>query len=328
MARLDARTLALIYRNLAMMLGAGVDTVRSFRTAAGHLGRRARRVFDQLADAAARGESLADSFRDQRSCLGQVDVEMIAAAEQAGNVAEVLDQLAAFHQFRAETIRTMTHAFALPALLLHAGAILAPLPLLILGRVDLPGFLLQAAAFLAPFYSVALLVALVRTLSGTRGLARRTLDAVALRVPLLGKALRDLAYWRFFQAVHALYCAGVQIDRAMEIAADAGGNQAAIARLRGGAHAARQGRPASEGFSPRLAREIRAAWEVGEQSGKLDEVTRRLAAITGESALLRFRTLATWLPRIVYFLVALRLAVAVLQGYGALYGQLGDAMGR
>ncbi len=328
MPRLSASTLAVIYRNLAMMLSAGVDTVRSFRTAAEHLDRRARRVFDQLADATARGDSLAVGFRDQRTYLGHVDVEMITAAEQAGSVAEVLDQLAAFHQFRAETIRTMTHAFALPALLLHAGAVLAPLPLLILGRVDMPGYLLQAAAFLAPFYTLALLVVLVRTLSGTRGLARRTLDAVTLHIPLLGKAVRDLAYWRFFRAVNALYSAGVQIDRALEIAADAGGNQAAIARLRGGAQAARQGRPASEGFSPHLPREIRAAWEVGEQSGKLDEVTRRLAATAGESALLRFSTLATWLPRIVYFLVALRLAVAVLQGYGALYSQLGNTMGR
>jgi phosphoglycerate kinase len=45
----------------------------------------------------------------------------------------------------------------------------------------------------------------------------------------------------------------------------------------GGAMAARAGQPVSAGLSPNLPPEIRAAWETGEEAGRLDDTASRLA---------------------------------------------------
>jgi hypothetical protein len=69
----------------------------------------------------------------------------------------------------------------------------------------------------------------------------------------------------------------------------------------------------SEGLSRRLGREFLDVWEVGEETGTLDEAARRLAIAVGQTAEGRFRALAVWVPRILYFLIMLRIAVQVLR---------------
>lgn len=46
-------------------------------------------------------------------------------------------------------------------------------------------------------------------------------------------------------------------------------------------------------------------WRVGEEAGKLDDVTKRLADDNAEAAEFWFNEFARWLPRVIYALVAL-----------------------
>ncbi|MFC1783524.1 hypothetical protein ACFL02_08055 [Planctomycetota bacterium] len=61
---------------------------------------------------------------------------------------------------------------------------------------------------------------------------------------------------------------------------------------------------------------------MGEETGQLDEMTRRLADSTAETSERTLKEFSVWFPRIVYFLVLFKMATMVLQAYGNMYGNL------
>ena len=85
------------------------------------------------------------------------------------------------------------------------------------------------------------------------------------------------------------------------------------------AKSVKEGEMFSEGFSTNLPLDFREAWLVGEETGNLDEVTKRLADSYAANAEFIFTQLATWLPRIVYFIVCIKIALDVVKGYTNLY---------
>ena len=91
--------------------------------------------------------------------------------------------------------------------------------------------------------------------------------------------------------------------------------------VEGGARSASTGNNVSEGFSPgQLPLDFIEAWQVGEESGKLEDVTLRLADNAGEQAELLFTELAKWLPRVVYFFICLWMVVKIFQGFSLIWG--------
>ena len=82
------------------------------------------------------------------------------------------------------------------------------------------------------------------------------------------------------------------------------------------------GEEMSAGFSKLLPSEFIALWEVGEESGELDDSARRLADMHAFNAELRFTAIAQWVPRIIYGIVCMVMIYYILKGFSQIYGNL------
>jgi len=78
----------------------------------------------------------------------------------------------------------------------------------------------------------------------------------------------------------------------------------------------------STGFSRSLPSEFICVWEVGEESGELDESARRLGDMHADNAEMRFTLIAQWTPRIIYGIVACVMIYYIFKGYSQIYADL------
>jgi type II secretory pathway component PulF len=189
-----------------------------------------------------------------------------------------------------------------------------PLPGLFLGGGGAGQYVLAVLAILAGFYVPAGILAAVVLLTPRRGVLRRGLDAFVAAVPVLGRGVFHLGLARFCRAFHMLQKAGVPIVRCAAQSCQVVGNSAVARLLEGGADAARAGRNVSEGFSPRLGELFLQTWQVGEETGNMAEAAARLAGHAEETSQRIFTELARWVPRIIYFILMLMMAAAILSG--------------
>ncbi len=302
------------YHNLAVMLEAGVPAVKALRTAVSAGRSPTARGFAAMAGGVAEGQDLSEAMSADGS-FPPLDVVLVRVGERAGNLPECFRSLSQWYEFQDRLRRTVTSGLALPLLVLHVAALVAPLPALFLEKVGVAGYVRQVVATLAFLYVPAGAVLAVVRWTPRSGPLRRLADGLVLGVPLLGGAVRDLALSRFCRAFAALHRAGVLMAESVDLAAGVVGNVVMAARLGRAAEAAGGGAPAWEGFDRRLPREFRESWRVGEESGALDEVAARLERTAGESARRRLETLSTWLPRILYLGVCLLLAVRIVSAY-------------
>jgi len=301
-----------VYHNLATMLGAGVPLLRSLETSVSGLDGRLARAMRAVAERTSQGEPLAAAMARYPKAFGRLDVLSVEAAELTGKLAETFANLARWYEFRRRMRRKIVTGLVLPILLLHMAAAIAPLPRLLLGQIEPRGYLAAVLQGVSLFYVPAAAWLLIKRTPQT-GPLRTLLDLVTLRVPVLGKAVYYLALARYTRTFHAMLTAGVPIDKCAEVATEVTGNAGVRRLVRGALDAIRDGRDASEGFSHRLEGQFLGMWQVGEQGGKLDEATERLAANMSTLAEEWFGHFATWFPRLIYALVSAFIAWQILK---------------
>ena len=72
----------------------------------------------------------------------------------------------------------------------------------------------------------------------------------------------------------------------------------------------------ADGFSDRLPTELLDLWQIGEETGELDSVTKRLADMYADKAELLLTEFTKWLPRLAYFFVCIIMVIQIFKGYG------------
>jgi type IV pilus assembly protein PilC len=176
-------------------------------------------------------------------------------------------------------------------------------------------FLLNVVGILLLFWIPAVIVVLVVRMTPKTGLLRRVLDHIVLRIPVLGTAMYKLALCRFLWVFHAMCKAGVPVADCIGMAVPAAGNAVVGDMFRPAAERVRAGEPLGGGLSSKLPIELVEMWKVGEETGTLDEVTKRLAQQNTEAAEFWLAEFARWFPRFVYFLFGLLMAYYVFVNF-------------
>ncbi len=307
-----AANIGLAYHNLSMMLAAGMPLVRSLNTVGGGLDRPLRDAFAKLADAVSRGIALSETMSESPHIFDPLDVMTIGAAETSGSLPEMLALLAKWHEFSKKITRKLLSGLALPVLVFHIAAFVGPLPGFFLGGRQFEPYLRSVIGILSIFYVPAVIIFVILRLTPKTGPLRATLDHFSVKIPVLGRAIYRLGISRYCWAFHMLSKAGVPVTATAEKAAAVAGNAVVAERVKAGADTAKSGRPVSEGLSPKLPADFLNIWQVAEETGRLDEVTLRLANNYGQSAEFWFAEFAAWLPRVVYFLVCLIIIALIL----------------
>ena len=310
-----ANTLALVYHNLSIMLDAGVPLLRSLNTVASGSNPRLRAAFLRLADTVSKGNPLAETMAQSPKTFHPLDVMLVQAAEESGNLPQALDLLSKWHEFSQRITRKMLSAMTLPLVLIHITAFVAPLPRLAFGGWQIMPYLITVATILLMFDLPAAVIFVIVRMTPKTGLARRLLDRLTLRIPILGRAVYKLALSRYCWAFHMLCGAGLPITDCADKAASATTNAVVTDLFKPAAASAKAGNPVSDGFSAKLPPDFVDIWRIGEDTGQLDDVTKRLADNNGQDAEFWLDEFARWFPRLVYALVCLVMIYYIFRNF-------------
>ena len=238
----SARSLAVFTRQFAVMIDAGLPLVQCL----GVLGeqeenRRFAATIRAVQTDVEDGSTLADALRAHPRSFDRLYTSMVAAGEAGGVLDTILERLSS-HIEKQVTLRGQVRsAMMYPLAVLSIAAMVVGVLLWKvipafaalfegLGAVlPLPTRLVVAAsdsfAGAVPLLGLGLLgtTLLFRRYYST-GRGRRTVDGIALRVPLLGGIVRRNAVARFCRTLSALLGAGVPILESLDITAGTAGN--------------------------------------------------------------------------------------------------------
>jgi type II secretory pathway component PulF len=311
-----------LYSNLSTLLAAGVPVLRSLQTARSAMPRRITKILTDLHARITRGETLAEAVAAWPRTFPVFDRTLIRVGEESGRLPEVLAELADWLTLARRLRGRFLSAMVLPFIVLHFGALVAPVPSLALGGMTVPEYIHTVLATLSIFYTPALAILLIVRLTPPSGLIRQALDDLVLWIPILGQAVFHYSLARFCKSFAILYSAGVPIVRSIDQSLDTVPNSRVRQRLAGSRQAVQSGQSPSEGFSRRLPAEFLALWHVGEETGDLDRSSAKLAQIETERAETWFTALSQWLPRFIYGIICLYMAYQILKNASMIFGSV------
>ena len=328
-ARVRRREITSFTRELGALLGATIPIPQALDGLGQEEENPAlKEVVLNLADSVRKGASLSAAMEEHPRLFSKLYVSMVRVGEEAGVLQKVMADLAEFLEHEDEVRSEVVSAVSYPAFVLGFGVFtvvilltvvlprlfnmlqemlqILPLPTLILLKVS--GVLHHHWPWMA--VGAAGLIAGLRWYLRTPGGAELW-DRLKLKLPVLGSVLRAAALSRFARTLGTLVNSGVSLLPALKIVENTIGN-VVLAKLisqvaeetRGGDSLATPLR--KFGVFPKTVIQM---IDVGEETGKLDEMLLKVADIEERHMRARTKTLISLLAP------ALILVVGALVGF-------------
>jgi type II secretory pathway component PulF len=286
-------------RELSALVGAGIAIPQALDSlGAEEENLTFRDVILAIADSVQKGAALSAALDDHPKLFGKLYASMVRVGEEAGQLPAVMADLANLLEHEDEVRGEVLAAVAYPVFVLGFGVItvavlltvvlprlftmleemlpVLPLPTLILLRVSRTLHKDWIVILLGTAAAVAGIIWYVRSPKGAQAW-----DRLKLRLPVAGSVFRAAALGRFARTLGTLVRAGVSLLPALKIVENTIGNRvlgeqiALVAEeTRGGDSLARPLRKL--GIFPRTVVQM---IEVGEETGKLDEMLLKVAEI-------------------------------------------------
>ncbi len=289
-------------RELSVMLSAGQDIDHALRFLVESAeDKRVRKLVDTLRNQVRGGKSLAAALSDHPKIFPRIYISLVRAGEAGGNLADSLANLAGLMERESKLTATIQSAMIYPALL----AVLAVSTVVMLLTYVLPQFqpifdqagaklpaatraLIGMGNFVRDDGVVMLTLILVGIFAAVRGLknpqVRIAFERFVLRLPIAGPLVRRSQAARFTRTLGTLLANGVTMVSAMSISRAVLENLVAANTVERAATEVKAGRrlgaalAAGKFFPPQTIHLI----EVGEETGRLSEMTLRAADIHDE----------------------------------------------
>ncbi|HEX8957715.1 MAG TPA: type II secretion system F family protein [Burkholderiaceae bacterium] len=306
-----------LFAQLATLENAGLSAQQAFATL--RIPGRLQHRVSTMQRLLARGVPLARAGR-QSTLFSDLEASLVEAATQAGSPAPVYARLAEFYTERAAQVRAMKSRMMMPGFALIVGLFVGPLPQLVAGDISTGVFLWHAVR---PLLAIALLAylgkLLYRAQEGGDSELRRAIDAVLMRLPIVGPLTIRRNVRDFFASLGLLVEAGMPILDAlpratatMKLVPIRSQFEAIAPGIKAGATLTRM----LDSIALLARGNALALVRTGEASGSLPEMLFRVADLETAAINHLYRQLADWLPRIVYGLVAAWIAYGILSGHG------------
>lgn len=284
-------------RQLASMIRSGVPILRALNTIQEQTeNKRLQLIIGDLEASIRDGAMLSEGMRKYPKLFPELFVNMVESGETGGVLDTILFRLADAREIEDDNRRKVQAAMAYPILVTVVGAVtifvllsffMPHVMALFDGRADLPvptRILLSVSGFLSQYWYWVLFgllfvfVFFQRLAAMDKG--RTLVDSWKLKVPILGKFLRDVDLARFARTFALLIDSGVSIERVLSLSAKSIHN----AVLRNDIDVVRertlqQGMRLSESmkdssFFPAFVGNMLA---VGEETGRIDESLNEVA---------------------------------------------------
>lgn len=273
-----------------------------------------KEVVRKLADSVRKGASLSTAMEEHPKLFSKLYVSMVRVGEEAGALQKVMADLAQLLEHEDEVRGEVQAAVAYPAFVLGFGLVTVVILLTVvmpklfsmlqdmIHDLPLPTLILLKISGTFHHYWLLILVAIASVVSGIWWYIRTPRgaehwDGLKLRLPVMGGIFRSAALSRFGRTLGTLVKSGVSLLPALKIVENTIGNlilAKAIAQVaeetRGGDSLATPLRRL--GIFPKTVVQM---INVGEETGKLDEMLLKVADIEERHMRARTKTLVSLL---------------------------------
>lgn len=319
-------------RELATAVLAGLPLVQSLRTIM-RQGRSEsqKKLLARLIDGVEHGQSLSESMRDFGRPFDDLVVNLVHAGEVSGRLGEVLSQAARLLDRDVKLRRALMGALLYPAMILSAVSVAVIIVVTVivprvLGAVEgqvmtlpMPTRVVQGAAGFFGSWWWAVLLGLAGAAYGMARLyaqpeARLSIDHGLLRVPVLGRMLRDVAVARFTRTFGTLVGAGLPVLTALRTTKATLGNRAMEGAIEAVCDRLASGDTIADpmersGYFPSLLVQIVG---LGERTGKLDEMLTQAADAFEDKTEQSLKLFTSVLPPLLIVVLAVVVGFVVL----------------
>ncbi len=320
-------------RQLSTLIGAGLPLAASLRTVVEQTEDKAMRsVGEDIIASVESGKSLYESFAAHPEVFDKVYTSLIQAGEASGTLDNALKRLADQEEKDAAMLSKIKGALVYPAIILVVIiAVLAFMMIMVVPEVqklyadmgeelpELTQMLVNVSNFFADFWWLVAIL-LGAAVSGiyyfikNTPAGRKTMDTIKLHVPMFGGLFRKLYVSRFARTAEMLLATGVPMLKSIEIAIAATSNTIVESEYSKSLDTIKSGKPLSEALTglnymlplvPQMA-------SIGEQSGKIDEMLGRSAAVYEEELDTQINNISTMIEPIL--MVAMAGVIGIVVG--------------
>jgi type IV pilus assembly protein PilC len=294
----DAKELAIFTRQFSVMIDAGLPLVQCLEILAGQQENKSfQKILNGVRASVEGGATLSASMKLYDKVFDSLYYNMVEAGETGGILDTILQRLSSYIEKNVKLKRAVKSALIYPvAVISIAGMVITLLlwkvvPIFVTLfnglQVDLPlptRIVIGLSNFIGSIYGGMLLVILIgvgvalKFWYGTpRG--RMVLDAVLLKLPLVGILLRKIAVARFTRTLGTLISSGVPILEGLDITARTSGNAVVEKAIMETRKAVEAGRSLVEPLKetnvfPGMVTQMIG---VGEQTGAMDAMLQKIA---------------------------------------------------
>lgn len=317
------RDMALMYRQFAAMLGAGVPIYQCLTSLTqqtgntvlrGHLRKISARVQE--------GEMLTAAMADVPWIFTDFHRAMISAGEVSGGLDTMMGRLSAALEQEYALRNSIKSQVIEPILTLVMSFLLPPLVLLVVAH-DIHGYLTQAVY---PLLEVAAVVAGIYVVGKLLSQFKFVFDGFAYSLPGIGGAIRMISVARFARAFASLYAAGVGIPEAIRFSASATGNEFLSRRMTSAIPAIMNGRGIAESlqatrvFPPMMVSML----QTGERTGGMDTIMDKVAEYYEQESVVRLHQICVTLRTVLLMIAGIRVLMILIAFYGGYFSKMND----
>jgi type IV pilus assembly protein PilC len=332
--RLGLKNLAGFSRQLGTMLDAGLSIRRALAVAEKGARQPIKGICQRLGAAIEQGDSLSQALEREGRAFPTLYVRVVRMGEAVGRLDKVLKRLAEYYDFIRTIWMRMLSSLVYPIMEYFAAVAILSGATYILDMVDtakmvprpIPGFsggmLFAAGIFLFAAPIVAYFVA-TRLFGGLRAT-----HEMMIRIPVVGNVMRALALARFSWSMELMTDAGVNIFNALQWSMDATTNGAFEGRTPAIIQSVKDGVPLSESLraSGLFPHEYVEMMHVGEESGSMPDMFKRLAQNYFEQAERALHALTTVLGWCIWICVAAVIIFFIFRFFSMYLGNINRLM--
>jgi len=292
--------IAIISRQIATMLGAGVPLVQTIEMIGkGHNNGNMQKLLGEIGTKLSSGIPLSDCLRDHPRQFDDLYCDLVASGEQSGSLETIYDRIATYKEkaeaLKAKIKKAMTYPIAV---LVIAGVVTSILLIFVVPvfqeifagfGAELPGFTLFVVGisdFMVAYWHLGLgaifaFIFLFKRAHRNSLKLRDQVDRRILKLPVIGDLLEKAAVARYARTLSTTFAAGVPLIDALESAAGASGNAVfrdAILEVRAEVTSGMQMNLAMRNCSifPDMVIQMVA---IGEESGAVDDMLSKVANV-------------------------------------------------
>ena len=318
--RIPMKTLAILCRSLGTLLESGVDIRRSLKVVTKKMAHPATRVvLRDICDEIDGGCDVSEALRNHGRFFPELFVDMVSMGEESGAMPEVLVHLSRHYENSITRRKEFIQSITWPAFQLGAAIMVIAVLILIFGFVaettgndemsnltfGLSGTSGAITWLLISCGSIAAIVAGVFFLQRASE-AKRIVDPILMRIPVLGTCMRSFAIARFSWSFYLTQQTGMPITDSLEGSLRATGNGAFAAQTPHICASIQAGSTLTESFaeSRLFTEDFVEMVSVAEESGTVPEALNRMSPQFEEDAQRSLKVLSRAASVLVWLVVA------------------------